>query len=97
MSTFEILQDILVRDYQLPREQLAPDAALATLGVDSLSMLELMFKIEDRFAVKIPGDTPTDLATVGDVVAYIDALVAGSAARPPGIADAAASKQRAGT
>ena len=76
MSTLEKLQDILVKDYQVARERLAPDAMLSTLGVDSLGLLELMFKIEDCFHVKIPGDTPTNLTTVHDVVGYIDGLIA---------------------
>jgi acyl carrier protein len=81
MSTLATLQDILVRDYQVPRERLTPDAALTNLGIDSLGFLELMFKIEDEFQVRIPGDTPTDLTTVHDVVGYIDGLIAGQAAR----------------
>jgi acyl carrier protein len=76
MSTLDTLQDILALDYKIGRERLAPDALLGTLGIDSLGMLELMFKIEDRFQVKIPGDPPTDLATVHDVVIYIDGLIA---------------------
>jgi acyl carrier protein len=76
MSTFEILQDVLVRDYGLPRERLKPDAALDTLGMDSLSLLELMFKIEDSFEVRIPGDAPTNLKTVQDVVVFVDGLIA---------------------
>jgi len=75
MDTLETLHDILIRDYKLSREQLAPDALLSTLGIDSLGLLELMFKIEDRFHVRIPGDTPTDLSTVEDVVVYIDGLI----------------------
>jgi hypothetical protein len=35
-----------------------------------------MFKIEDRYGVKIKDDTPTDLVTVDDVVRYIDGLIA---------------------
>jgi acyl carrier protein len=76
MSTLDTLQDILVRDYGLPRERLSADARLDTLGMDSLSLLELMFNIEDGFHVKIPGDPPTGLRTVQDVVAYIDGLIA---------------------
>lgn len=76
MNTLQILQDILVKDYHLAREQLAPEAILTSLGLDSLSVLELMFKIEDRFKLKILGDTPTDLITVNDVVLYIDRLIA---------------------
>ena len=92
MTTLATLQDILVRDYQVPREQLTPDAALTTLGIDSLGFLELMFKIEDEFPVKIPGDTPTNLTTVRDVVGYIDGLIASQSGRAP-----PAAKLRAGT
>lgn len=76
MNTIDTLQDILVRDYQVARARLTPDAPLSALGIDSLGFLELMFKIEDRFHVKIPGDTPTELHTLQDVVGYIDALLA---------------------
>jgi acyl carrier protein len=76
MTTLQTLQDILVRDFRITREQVAPEAVLSTLGLDSLSVLELMFKIEDRFLLKITGDTPTDLITVSDVVRYIDGLLA---------------------
>jgi acyl carrier protein len=75
MSTLETLQDILVKDYRVPRDQTSPESALLTLGLDSLSILELMFKIEDRFRVKIMNDTPTDLVTVNDVVLFIDGLL----------------------
>ena len=75
MSTLDTLVDILTRDYCVAREQIVPEATLETLGLDSLSVLELMFKIEDRYKVKITEDTPTDLLTVGDVVRYIDSLL----------------------
>jgi len=76
MSTLEILQELLMKDYALTREQLAPDALLATLGVDSLGMIELMFQIEDRFSISLPDDKPPVMVTVSDLVAYVDALLA---------------------
>ena len=76
MNTFDTLVNILTRDYSVAREQIKPEATLETLGLDSLSILELMFKIEDRYKVKITEDTPTDLLTVSDVVRYIDSLLA---------------------
>jgi acyl carrier protein len=78
MNTLDTLVDILARDYCVAREQIRPEANLETLGLDSLSVLELMFKIEDRYKVKITGDTPTDLLTVSDVVRYIDSLRSGN-------------------
>ncbi|GAC1504325.1 MAG: hypothetical protein NVS1B6_12300 [Steroidobacteraceae bacterium] len=91
MTTLQTLQDILVRDYRLSLEQVVPEADLTSLGLDSLSVLELMFKIEDRFLLKITGDTPTNLVTVSDVVAYIDELLASQKA----FAAAAQTPQRA--
>ena len=75
MSTLEMLQDILIREYSLARAQLAPDVKLAALGVDSLSLIELMFQIEDRFEISLPEAQPPPLVTIGDVVTYIDNLV----------------------
>jgi acyl carrier protein len=76
MTTLDTLVDILVRDYCLDRARIVPEATLAVVGLDSLSLLELMFKIEDRYGVKIQEDTPTNLVTVGDVVRYVDELLA---------------------
>jgi len=76
MNTLDRLKVILHRDYGIPSEALVPGAPLETLGLDSLSVLELMFKIEEGFNLKIDEDPPTDLRTVGDVVSYIDGLLA---------------------
>ena len=83
MSTLETLQDILIEEFDLRPERLAPDAELASLGVDSLDLLELMFKIEDRYKLTIQDDVPTNLVTVQDVVRYIDGLRAAQA-KPAG-------------
>ena len=86
MSTLDALRDILVSDYQVARGRLTLDAPLSAFGVDSLGFLELMFKIEDRFHVKIPGDTPTGLHTLQDVVGYIDSLIADQPSRAAPVA-----------
>jgi len=83
MTTLETLQEILVRDYKVERARLTPDAPLSALGVDSLGFVELLFKIEDHFHVKITGDTPSGVQTVQDVVGYIDALIANRPAAQP--------------
>ena len=74
-TTLDRLRVLLVKDYKLEPDLLTPDAPLEALGIDSLGVAELMFNIEDEFEVAIPGD-PVALATVGDVVRYIDGLVA---------------------
>ena len=74
-TTIDRLRMLLVKDYKLDPATLLPDAPLEALGIDSLGVAELMFNIEDEFKVTIPGD-PVALTTVGDVVRYIDDLVA---------------------
>lgn len=76
MTSLESLQDLLIEEFGLERTQLDPGAELGKLGVDSLDLLELMFKIEDKYRLAIRDDIPGGLTTVGDVVRYIDDLVA---------------------
>jgi acyl carrier protein len=86
-NTFERLSAILVKDYKLAPGSLTPDTVLDSLGIDSLGTVELLWNIEDEFKLKLPPD-PVDLATVGDVVDYIDQLVAkqnAAAAAPPAV------------
>ncbi len=95
MSTLSTLQDILARDYRLKPEQLVPEAELSTLGIDSLDMLELFFKIEERFQLKIRDEVPSTLLTIEDVVVYIDGLCAKQAAsRGAAVADSGEAAMR---
>ena len=73
-STFETLQTILVRDYQLAADTLTMDAALEGLGIDSLGVAELLFSVEDEFGISLPPE-PLQVLTLGDVVRYIDDLL----------------------
>lgn len=75
MTTFERLQELLVRDYALDVAALTSDAPFEALGIDSLGMAELLFNVEDAFAIKLPSE-PVPLPTIGDAVRYIDDLVA---------------------
>jgi acyl carrier protein len=74
-TTFERVSAILTRAYKLPPERLTLDAPLEGLGIDSLSTIELLWDIEDVFKIHFPAEQVT-LATLGDVVRYVDELVA---------------------
>jgi acyl carrier protein len=74
-TTFNRLRAILIKDYKLTPDVLLPAAPLEELGIDSLGTAELLFNIEDEFGVILPPD-PVQLTTLGDVVDFIDGLVA---------------------
>ena len=75
MTTLERLQTLLIKHYPLQREDVTPQARLEDLEIDSLGVMELFFSIEDEFHIKVPNEQ-VPLQTVGDVVAYIDRLIA---------------------
>lgn len=75
MNTLTRLQAILTENYPLERDALVREALLENLEIDSLGVMELFFSIEDEFKLNVPNDK-VDLKTIGDVVVYIDRLVA---------------------
>ena len=56
-----------------------PAAELATLGVDSLTLLELMFEIEEKLGVDVGEDTPPP-KTCGDLRQLLERVAAGKSA-----------------
>ena len=81
MNTLETVQSILADQFKLSAAQLEPDAKLEELGVDSLDLIDLIFKVEDRFNLKIKDDA-RKLVTIRDLVDYIDELMAAQQTQP---------------
>lgn len=77
-TTLATLQRILMLDYPLAQDVLTRSALLEDLGIDSLGTTELLFNIEDTFHLVMPCDVVI-LVTLGDVVDYVDRLVAAQA------------------
>src|SRR5215510_4045163 len=42
------------------------------LGLDSLAMIEMLFKIEEHFDLEIPNEDLSRITTVADVTAYVE-------------------------
>ena len=79
MTTLQSVQGILQATFELAPEVLQPDAKLEDLAIDSLSVIEVMFAVEDQFKIVVPSKSMrllTDVKTIRDLVAYVDALIA---------------------
>ena len=88
MTTFESMQAPLKAQFDLAPDVLQPDTALKDLDVDSLSMVEILFAVEDEFKVVVPSEPAewqSQMRTFGDLVEYVDKLVA---AQLPAVANA---------
>ncbi len=73
MDSLGLIREFLENRLGIPAEQVVPGAALATLGVDSLMMLELMFEFEDRFNITLSKDLKSP-KTVGEMAQLMDQL-----------------------
>jgi acyl carrier protein len=78
MSTHERLQALLEADFDVPREKLAREALLEDLDIDSLRMIEIVFRVEEIFGISVPAEQAelrTRLKTFGDLADYVESLV----------------------
>lgn len=79
MSSLQTIQRMMVEQFDLKLEDLTPDATLESLGLDSLSVIEFMFNLEDELKIKLP-DERVEIKTLQDVVNLVDRIVAEQAA-----------------
>ena len=53
------------------------------LGLDSIATIELLFRLEDVFDLRIPDEDLQDLTTVQDVIHYVEKKVSPTLAQKP--------------
>lgn len=75
MSSLATIQRMMAEQFDLKIEDLTPDAQLDSLGLDSLSVIEFMFSLEDELNIKLSNDR-VEIKTVGDVANEIDKIIA---------------------
>lgn len=73
MSTLNELKSLIQANFGIEPESMKPDTPLADYGIDSLSLAELVFSIEDHFKLDFP-DTRTDISTLSQLSVAIDEL-----------------------
>jgi acyl carrier protein len=61
---------------ELSADGLSLDTDIATLGIESVTMLELIAALEERFGIELPDDELTTLDTLGDVIELLQRHVA---------------------
>jgi acyl carrier protein len=75
VSNLAVIQQMIAASAEVPLESLDPNRPLEELNVDSLTVLEVMFDIEDRFKIKMPEER-VPIRTVRDIADLVDRLVA---------------------
>ncbi len=75
-TVLPIICQLLVDEFDLPADQLTEVTAFETLGLDSITIVEFMFMVEERFNLKLDLEAePADMKTIGDVAREIEKLI----------------------
>jgi len=77
MDTLARIKDLAGKEFSLDAQALDPAAPLDKLGIDSLSFIEFMFKVEEEFGVSVSDENLKGIKTLADLERHIvDALAA---------------------
>lgn len=79
MDVLHDIRELLVEKFDVKRELVTADATLQDLGLDSLSIAELVFDLAEKYDIDIPDDNAT-FNTVGEAAALVDQLIAAKSA-----------------
>ena len=75
MSVFDKVKEIIVKELKVDAEKVTLEASLKDdLGADSLDAVEIVMDLEDEYSIEIDDTKAEAMATVGDLVAYIEEL-----------------------
>jgi acyl carrier protein len=67
----ELVEDFVRQLGGTPDTEVPPTARLTELGIDSLSLVDLLFTLERTFEVSIPDDALPGISTVADLTGYV--------------------------
>ena len=70
-DTHDQICSAIAEKFGIPVEKLVPEATMEALNIDSLSMIEFMFDLEDKLGVNLT-DSREPLKTLADVFGEID-------------------------
>lgn len=72
---FDKLCQVLVDEFDIPRESVHRDAQLfQDLGIDSIDAVDLIVRLREMTGKHVPPDRFKTVRTVGDVVAVLETL-----------------------
>ena len=73
MALIDDIKEVVVEQLSVYVDEVKDDAKFVEdLGADSLDVVELVMALEEKFDIEIPDDEAEKIATVADVVAYVE-------------------------
>jgi acyl carrier protein len=75
MDTLARIKALAAKEFSIDPNGLDPAAPLDTLGIDSLSFIEFMFKIEEEFGVSVSDEDLRSIKTLADLERHVGAAL----------------------
>lgn len=79
MSTLQAIRELIAQEFGLAADAVKDDTPFAEMGMDSLTMVDFIFKVEDAFGVNIDFDAAQQDPTLGGFARMVDGLRATNA------------------
>jgi len=74
VTPYAFLAEVLSEKYDVDPTTISPEATLTELGLDSLTVVELFFDVEDEFEIEIPEERAT-FETLAEAAALVEELL----------------------
>ncbi|MBD3798516.1 acyl carrier protein [Sulfuricurvum sp.] len=72
MALIDDIKEVVVEQLSVNPDEVKEDSKFVEdLGADSLDVVELVMALEEKFDIEIPDDEAEKIATVQDVINYI--------------------------
>jgi acyl carrier protein len=71
MDTLARIKQLAAKEFSLEPDKLDAAASLDSLGIDSLSFIEFMFKVEEEFGVAVSDDDLKGIKTLADLERHV--------------------------
>jgi acyl carrier protein len=79
---YDEIAQVLTSKFQVDPARVQPDATLESLGLDSLTLMEFVFALEDHFSVRVPEDK-LDPRQAGVTLEHLAGLLDDELSVPP--------------
>lgn len=74
METLNLIKELATEQFGIEPQALRENVPVEELGIDSLSFLEFIFLLEERFGIRVAQENSADVKTLRDLATLVDAL-----------------------
>ena len=75
MATLTLIKELATAQFGVEPQAVKEDVPVEEMGIDSLSFLEFIFLLEEKFGIRMSQENSGDIHTLRDLATLVDALL----------------------